>query len=413
VSPRLSDALLRVQSDERLVALARSGHERAFVAIVERYRRPLHAFARRLVGEPRVEDVLQQSFVNAWAALSAGADVRHLRGWLHQIVRNAAITAARTPGEEALSETMIGSDGPQDQVELQLMVRETLHQVARLPDQQRSALVQTAMEGRSREEIASALGLSEGAVRGLVHRARTTLRAAATALTPLPVAVWAAGGGAGATPGRGAMPLAERVGELVAGAGSASLAGAAVKAAGVVVATGAIATSVATDLPPIRHHNARRDDPRALAERAPVATPMPPAAHVARAPTVTEEAVAVARPVAEAVPKLAHTTPVLASPTEERRLAQPRIHTAPRRSEAPTLSRDGGDHSQQTASGGGDMGATATQASGDGNDGGHSGSDGGSGSSDGGSTTTPTTTTTTTSTSDGGDGGGSSTDGGH
>src|SRR5205807_9462979 len=159
-------------------------------------------------------------------------------------------------------------------------------------------------------------------------------------------------------------PLAERVGELVAGAGSASLAGAAVKAAGVVVATGAIATSVATDLPPIRHHHARRHDGPALAERAPVATPMPPAAHVARAPAVTEEAVAVARPVAEAVPKPAHGTPVFVTPTEAQRIAQPRDHTDPRRSAAPTVSRDGGDRSQQTASGGGATGAAAIQASG-------------------------------------------------
>jgi hypothetical protein len=41
ISPWLSDVFLRSQSDERLVALARAGHERAFVAIVERYRREL------------------------------------------------------------------------------------------------------------------------------------------------------------------------------------------------------------------------------------------------------------------------------------------------------------------------------------------------------------------------------------
>jgi hypothetical protein len=38
VSPPLSDLLLSSQSDERLVSLARAGHERAFAVIVERYR---------------------------------------------------------------------------------------------------------------------------------------------------------------------------------------------------------------------------------------------------------------------------------------------------------------------------------------------------------------------------------------
>jgi hypothetical protein len=51
VSPSLT--LLRTQSDERLIALARAGHERAFEAIVERYRRPLLRHARRLVSEAR------------------------------------------------------------------------------------------------------------------------------------------------------------------------------------------------------------------------------------------------------------------------------------------------------------------------------------------------------------------------
>src|SRR4051794_22885049 len=251
MSPRLSDALLRVQSDDRLVMLARSGHERAFVAIVERYRRPLHAFARRMVGDGRVEDVLQQAFVSAWTALNAGAEVRHLRGWLHQIVRNAAIAAAHGPGEDELSDTLIGADGPQAEVERRLEVRETLRNVARLPDRQRRALVGTAMEGRSREEIAASLGLSEGAVRGLVHRARTTLRAAASALTPLPVATWAA-----------------------AGAGAGSVAGVVVKAGTGVVVPGAVATSVATDLPRLRHHHRAAPVAEGVVERPPAVTPV-------------------------------------------------------------------------------------------------------------------------------------------
>lgn len=258
MSPWFSDALLRAQSDDRLVMLARAGHERAFVAIVERYRRPLHAFTRRLVPEARVEDVLQQAFLNAWAALSAGAEVRHLRGWLHQIVRNAATASAvRSPGEHPLAETMIGADDPQAEVERRLAVRETLDNMARLPEHQRSAIVQTAIEGRSREEIASALGVSEGAVRALVHRARTALRAAATAITPLPLAVWAAGGRGG--------PSAEMIAQLVTGSGSASIAGAGVKAGAVVAVSGAVAGGLVGDHTPIVRHRSATQHPTVVA----------------------------------------------------------------------------------------------------------------------------------------------------
>jgi RNA polymerase sigma factor (sigma-70 family) len=370
VSPRFSDALLRVQSDDRLAMLARSGHERAFVAIVERYRRPLHVFARRLVPEPRVDDVLQQSFVNAWAALSAGAEVRHLRGWLHQIVRNAAIAAARTPGEDQLSETMIGDHGPQAEVERRLQLEETLRHVARLPEQQRLALVQTAMEGRSREEIASGLGLSEGAVRGLVHRARSTLRAAATAITPLPVAVWAAQGG-------GAP-----VSEVAAGAGAGSMAGLAVKAGTVAVATGAIATSVATDLPRrIQHRHHARPAVAALhqVEHPPVTTPAAATAPpTRRAPASASASTLVIRPtVARPAPAAAQPV-VVAAPSPRHRDDQHRSDDdrTPPPTSAPT--RDDGaetDDQQQPVT------TTAVESSGDNHDG-----DGGG---DGGDTTDP------------------------
>jgi RNA polymerase sigma-70 factor (ECF subfamily) len=100
--PWLSDALLGSQTDERLVTLTRAGHERAFAAIVERYRRPLVGFARRIAPESRAEDVVQQALTSAWAALAAGAEVAHLRGWLHQIVRHEAIRIARQEGHEVV-----------------------------------------------------------------------------------------------------------------------------------------------------------------------------------------------------------------------------------------------------------------------------------------------------------------------
>jgi len=242
VSPWLSDTLLRTQTDERLVALAREGHERAFVAIIERYRRPLLVFARGLVPEPRAEDVVQQSFLAAWRALGTGAEVRHLRGWLYRIVRNSAATAlAAGVREEELSDGLAAADGVEAEAERRARLHHTLAGVAALPERQRSALMQTAVEGRSRVEVAASLGLSEGAVRQLVHRARATLRAAATAVTPTPLAQWAAQG----VPGRPATGAAERLAELAAGAaGSASAAGMAIKAGAVIAVTGAVAAGV-------------------------------------------------------------------------------------------------------------------------------------------------------------------------
>jgi RNA polymerase sigma factor (sigma-70 family) len=238
--PSPSLAILRVQSDERLVALARAGHERPFEAIVERYRRPLLRHARRVVGEARAEDVVQQALVAAWAALQRGDDVRELRAWLHRIIHNTALNALRGQREHAeLHDSFTTGGAPQDVLERRLIVRETLETLAALPERQREALLRTAIEGRSHADVARDLGLSDGAVRQLIHRARTAVRAAATALTPLPAANWLAAAGT-----RG-EPMSDRLAELVGAAGAAGAGATLAKAGTIAVLAGGAAAGPA------------------------------------------------------------------------------------------------------------------------------------------------------------------------
>ena len=235
VSPSLT--LLRTQSDERLVALVRTGHERAFDAIVERYRRPLLRHGRRLLGEAHAEEAVQQAFLAAWAALQRGDEVRHLSGWLHRIVHNAALNTLRGERDDhaELREWLHGAGAPEDELERREMLRSTLANLAALPARQREALLRIAVDGQSAEEVGSSLGLTEGAVRQLLYRARTTLRTAATALTPMPVAGWLAR----------AAPVADRVAEAAGGAGAAGLGSILAKAGVVVVVAGGAAAGPA------------------------------------------------------------------------------------------------------------------------------------------------------------------------
>jgi hypothetical protein len=85
-----------------------------------------------------------------------------------------------------------------------------------LPERQRDAVVLRELEGRSYEEIAAALGVTGGAVRQLLNRARTNLRAAATAVTPLGLAELSAGGVAGA----GGLTAAAKLGTALVVAGA-------------------------------------------------------------------------------------------------------------------------------------------------------------------------------------------------
>src|SRR5690349_1114145 len=184
--------ILRTQSDERLAALAAQGQERAFEAIVERYRRPLLRHCRALLPEARAEDAVQTAFLSAWRALQRGDEVRDLRSWLHRIAHNCALNILRASGYDydELRASLRLTEAPQDELERRAVVRQTLAGLANMPERQREALLRVAVEGERGEDVAKSLGLSHGAVRQMVYRARVQLRAAATALTPLPLAGW-------------------------------------------------------------------------------------------------------------------------------------------------------------------------------------------------------------------------------
>ncbi len=238
MSPRLSDTLLRAQTDERLAVLAVHGHERAFGVLVERYRSQLVRAAARLVATERAEDVVQQTLLRAWSAIQAGTSVSHVSGWLHQILRNTAFTE-RTRGRlhEQLPADLADLHSSSAAAESRATLAVVLGEIQRLPEYQRSALLQTEFVGRSRRQVATDLGVSEGAVRQLVHRARNTLRLAVTAITPFPLAAWAARSHAGSAL---AYRLAELGGQTAAGApGAPAAAGSALLGTGSVLKAGA------------------------------------------------------------------------------------------------------------------------------------------------------------------------------
>jgi RNA polymerase sigma factor (sigma-70 family) len=236
--------LLRAQTDERLARLAALGSDRAFEAIVERYRRPLLGYARRIVGDSRAEDVVQAAFVNAWARMRDGAEVRDLRAWLFRIVHNGAVNQLRraSASDVELLDSAAEPRRLEDDVERRETMRAALGGIARLPEPQRAALLGSVVQGRRNREIGDELGVTEGAVKMLVHRARSSVRAAAAAVVPFPLLVKLTGASAGA----GAA------GTTGAGAGAASaglLGGTALKAAAVVACAGVVGTAAPAVVP--------------------------------------------------------------------------------------------------------------------------------------------------------------------
>lgn len=178
---------LRSQSDRRLVTLVRDGYEIAFEEIVRRYARPLGRYAATIVGG-RSEDVTQDAFSKALLALRRTDSDIELRPWLYRIVRNTALNDLRDrPPVSELTDTVPAAGGPAEAVEQREELVELTNRLQALPDPQRAAIVMRELEGLGHDEIAAALGLSGGAARQAIYRARSALRDGFGMLVPLPL----------------------------------------------------------------------------------------------------------------------------------------------------------------------------------------------------------------------------------
>lgn len=177
-----------MQSDRRLVRLVREGYETAFEEIVRRYGRPLGRYAAAIVGS-RSEDVTQDAFSKALLALRRDDAEIELRPWLYRIVRNTALNDLRDrpPAAAELAEAIAGGESPAARIEQREELTALMERLRALPEAQRAAIVMRELEGLSHDEIAAALGMSGGAARQAIYRARRALRDAAGMLVPLPL----------------------------------------------------------------------------------------------------------------------------------------------------------------------------------------------------------------------------------
>ena len=183
----LGAPLLRLRSDEQLLALFRAGSEDAFGAIHDRYRQRLFAYVRQMLSQGArqdAEDVMQDVFVRAYGALRADDREVNLRAWLYRVAHNRCIDHLRRPTPPP-AEIFEMSRKPLHDPIVEAQRREDLSRlvedVGRLPEQQRSALLMREIDGMSYADLASALDVTVPAVKSLLVRARVALVEAAEA----------------------------------------------------------------------------------------------------------------------------------------------------------------------------------------------------------------------------------------
>jgi RNA polymerase sigma-70 factor (ECF subfamily) len=173
-------------SDEQVVALVLEGQTALFEVLMRRHNERIYRAARAILRDEREsEDVMQQAYVNAYAALRQFDGRAAFATWLTRIAVNEALARVRKRGRyTALDEEAAGvEDSMITQAadpERQAFARELggLLEAAvdGLPDGQREVFMLRDVEGLSTAETAESLGVSEDVIKTRLSRARAAIR---------------------------------------------------------------------------------------------------------------------------------------------------------------------------------------------------------------------------------------------
>jgi RNA polymerase sigma factor (sigma-70 family) len=178
--------LLRLQSDERLIALLRKGNTAAFDVLVARYETRLLAFCRHLLGSREdAEDVLQEVMTAAFNAILADERPINVRPWLYRIARNRSLNHMRriqAIGVDSMDHHFSENGASTaDKVHQREEFRLLVGDIHELPETQKTALVLREMDALTYEQIAEAMETTIPSVKSLLVRARVSLAEAAEA----------------------------------------------------------------------------------------------------------------------------------------------------------------------------------------------------------------------------------------
>jgi RNA polymerase sigma factor (sigma-70 family) len=175
-----------LKSDSELVKAVRNRGPNAFAELYLAHVGTVRGVAASVLGDDReaVADVVQEAFLRALYSLDTLQDPARLRAWLGAIARNLATDHLRNRrrvtalDEKAAVDLADTASDPVRVAELGELARRVEGCVAGLSRRDATAIALVTHFGFRTEQVASALGLSVGAAKVLLHRARRRLRQA-------------------------------------------------------------------------------------------------------------------------------------------------------------------------------------------------------------------------------------------
>ena len=179
---------LHMLADEELMALVYEGNTRAFEVVFDRHAGAAFSLAYRMCGRrPLAEEVVQEAFMSLWRS-AARYDPAHgsVRSWVLRVVHNRAIDAFRRElpstshdvPDDWISEALPARERTEDEVERRSDARLVRCALEDLPPDQRQVIELAYFGGFSHSQIAAALGLPAGTVKGRMRLGLSKLRIA-------------------------------------------------------------------------------------------------------------------------------------------------------------------------------------------------------------------------------------------
>jgi RNA polymerase sigma factor (sigma-70 family) len=178
------------QEDRRLIDLALQGNEKAYEALLNRYRNLVYSIMFKMVRNAQeAEDLTQEAFMKAFNSLETFNEEFAFSTWLMKIASNNCIDFLRKRKLKTYSihepiqykdekiEIDIPDQGPTPersllQVERKGMIEEAINE---LPERYRYVIILRHKEEKSYEEISDILNLPLGTVKAQIFRAREIL----------------------------------------------------------------------------------------------------------------------------------------------------------------------------------------------------------------------------------------------
>lgn len=176
-------------TDEELVARSMDGDADSFNQLIKRWERPIYALAYRTLGrEDDARDVCQETFLRAYRAINGFRGQAKFSSWLYRIALNLCRDwmrrQRRTPTVQAPEDVDIADlaaeRGPSESIETLVgrrqLGRAVAAAMAKLPEEQRTAIVLKEYHGLTFQEIAEMQGVPLSTVKTRLYQGLSVVR---------------------------------------------------------------------------------------------------------------------------------------------------------------------------------------------------------------------------------------------